>query len=539
MRSIFQIAGLPLLLILIIFSSAVALTVSEPNDNLNSPTWWLSYAVQQADDIKVPDCKDDALGYLGRAQALAGDVDGAISSASAISQLNKRIYVYSYAAKTFYKQGNTSGYKKSIEHARLAALSDMRIETRIFMNSKVVRTYLDCNDVDGARSFTAALKNSSQELQANKKIAAYLACNNDIGNTDAILNSITSKGRKETTLVEIAETCVRKGKLSIAEQMAVRLEGSKYKDRVYDKLGVAFAKKGEIKKARSIAEIISDSMHKSSVIAAIAKYQITTGDIDTGKKTALEISYRDHKTSVYSLIAQKQADAGEIDSAVLTIKTMVKMIENIPMSADVSKFGKFDDSVKKGAVEMVYLRVAKNLAEKNDIKGYNKYISKAIASVKTINVIPVWKGMIFGTIIELQLETGDIEGAKKTAKEINDELTFSYSLYNIVNAQIKKDDFAGAMATYRKITHTTNKSFACTEIACAFVKKNEIAKAKQILSSLGDSSKEAAAYRETAKAFVEMGKTKELANWLSKISTPQARVYACIGAVDGMRKESK
>ncbi len=42
--------------------------------------------------------------------------------------------------------------------------------------------------------------------------------------------------------------------------------------------------------------------------------------------------------------------------------------------------------------------------------------------------------------------------------------------------------------------------------------------------------------RRTASVFVEMGYTKELANWLDKISTPQARVCACIGAVTGIMK---
>ncbi len=82
-----------------------------------------------------------------------------------------------------------------------------------------------------------------------------------------------------------------------------------------------------------------------------------------------------------------------------------------------------------------------------------------------------------------------------------------------------------------------NKSFAFGEIASAFVKNGELNEAKKMLLLLGDSSKEAEAYRRTATAFIEAGYSKELADWLIEIPTPQARVFACIGAVDSIIKK--
>jgi len=542
MKSIFKFVILPASLTLVTFFPAFAKTTPQTNvavGNSDSMSWWLGYAVQQAETITDNDCRDEIRGHLARVQALAGDVDGSIASASAISRLNKRIYVYTFAAKTFYKQGNMSGYKKSIEQAKSAALSDMSIESRIFMNSNVVRAYLDCNDVDGAKSYAESITDHRQTQQAYKKIAAYLASNNDIENSNAIVDNITNESGKESALVEIAETCIREASLPVAKQMVKRITRPDFKDRVYEKLGAAFAEKGNIEQAQAVAEKISNPMHKSSVIAAIAKYQINSGDIDLGKKTAQKLTHRDHKIAVYTLIAEKQADAGEIDSAVATIETMVKMIDDSPLAADKSKFGTFDDSFKKGTVETVYLRVAKNLAGKGDMEGCNKYIAKAIAGVKEINDVPIWKGTVFIKIVEAQLETGDIQGAQKTAKEITEEHNLSWGLYNIVKAQLEKGDIAGAIVTYQEIADTMNKSFACGQIASAFVKKTKIAEAKKMLSTLGNSSREALAYRGTARVFVEMGHTEELANWLDKISTPQAKVCACIGAVDEIMKLGK
>jgi hypothetical protein len=534
-----QFATLLACLVLVIIFSAPAKAVSQTDVNLNSPSWWLRCAVKQAADITDPNCKDDICGHLGRAQALAEDVDGANSSASLISNLFKRVSINTYAAKTFYKQGNISGYKKSMGQARSAALSEGRIESQLFINGNMISAYLDCNDANGAKSYAESVKNSSEAQRAYQAIAAYLACKGSTENTDAIVNGIIKESGKEGALLEIAETCVRGGNLAVAEQLAQRITRTEFKDRVYGKIGVAYAESGNIEKARAASVIISDPRLKSSVIAAIAKYQITAGDINLGEKTTQEITYRDDKIAVYTLIAEKQADAGKIESAVATIEMMGKMINETPMAADKSKFGTFDDSFKKGATETVYLRAANSLSKKGDIEGYNRYVAKAIKGVKEMNDTPVWKGAVFVKIVESQLEAGDIEGAKKTVKEINDEHNRSWALYNIVETQLDKGDIAGAMATYREITGTMNKSFACGQIASALVKKSKIPEAKQILLSLGTSSIESEAYRVTARAFVEMGYTKELANWLDEIPTPQAKVCACIGAVHGIMKPEK
>lgn len=544
MKKIFQFVVL-----LVIFFPAIAKTTPQTNvavGNFDSISWWLGYAVQQADTITDPNCKDDVYGWLGRMQARAGDVDGANTSASAISNMQKRIYVHIAAAKTSYKKGNISGYKKSMEQAKLAALSEKTMEAAIFTNSAMTTAYLDCNDVDGAKSYTETLRDNPEapkgyhDVQmAYRKIAAYLAWNGNVKDANLVVNDNIKPSGKDAALVEIAETCARKGNIAVAEQFAERITRVDYKDRVYEKIGVALAGSGDIKRAYAVVEIITDSTHKSSVIAAIAKYQITSGDIDLGKKTVLDITYRDHKIAVYKLIAEKQADAGKINSAVETIETMAKMIDDIPMAADKSKFGTFDDSFKKGVVETVYLCAAKASAKIGDVENYDKYIAKATEGVKEINDVPIWKGTIFTRIVDAQLEANDIEGAKKTVKEIKEEHNLSWALFNIVKTQLEKGDIEGAVTTSKEITYTMNKSFACGEIASAFVKKGELAEAKIVLLRLGNSSREAEAYRRTATAFVETGHVEELANWLNEMPSPQARVYACIGAVDGIMKHKK
>jgi uncharacterized protein HemY len=549
MKKIFQSVVLPASLTLVTFFPAIAKTTPQTNvavGNFSSISWWLGYAVKQADMVTDPNCRNDVYGWLGRMQARAGDVNGAMASASAISNRRKRIYVYIAAAKTSYKKGNISGYKKNMEQAKSAALFKESVESHMFMNSNMITAYLDCKDVNEAISYTETLRDNPEvqkgyhDVQlAYRKIAAYLACNGNVKDANFIVNNNIKPSGKDNALVEIAETCVRKGDIAVAEQFAERINRVDYKDRVYEKIGVALAGSGDIKKARTVAEIITDSTHKSSVIAAVAKYQITSGDIDLGKKTARNITYRDHKIAVYTLIAEKQADAGKIDSAVATIETMAKMIDDIPMAADKSKFGTFDDSFKKGLVETVYLCAAKASARTGDTENYNKYIAKATEGVKEINDIPIWKGTVFIGIVDAQLEAGDIEGAKKTAKEIKEEHNHSWALYNIVETQLKKGDIEGAVTTSKDIMYTMNKSFACGEIASAFVKKGELTEAKKVLLRLGNSSREAEAYRRTAKAFVETEHAEELANWLNEIPSPQARVYACIGAVDGIMKPGK
>jgi tetratricopeptide (TPR) repeat protein len=521
-------------------SAANASQSGVASDNYNSTSFWLGYAAQQANTITDPNTKDEVYANLSRGLALAGDVNAANVSASAILGSYKRALAHISAAKTFYKQENMPGYKKSMELAKAVALSEKSIESQIFVNGNMISAFLDCNDVNGAKSYAESVKNNSEKQRAYRTIAAYLACNGNIENANAIVNDIIKASGKQNALLEVAETCIRKGNLAVAEQTAERITRVELKDRVYDKLGVAFAERGNIDKARRAAAIISSSMHISSVIAAVAKYQIASGDVDLGKKTTREITYRDYKLAVYTLIVEKEADTGNIDSAVETIETIEKIIDDTPMPADESKFGRFDDSFKKGTAGTLYLNVANALAKKGDTKGYKKYIAKAIDGVKEINVVPaLWKGTIFIKIIDAQLKAGDIDGAKITVKEINDEHNYSWGLFNIVNAQLEINDVNGAITTYREIKDTMNKSFACGKIASAFVKKGNIDKAKQILSDLGNSPIEAEAYRQTARVSVETGHAKELASWLEKMPTPQAKVAGCIGAVDGILKTEK
>jgi len=536
MKNIFQVAILPASLTLVAFFSAIAQTAPPPTDNFDSTSWWLKYAVQQAAAVTDPNCKDEIYSHLGRVQALAGDIDGANTSASTIANPQKRVYIHIAAANAAYKQKNQPGYKKSIEQAKSVGLNEKNIAFQISINSAVIEACLDCNDIDAALAYAE----STKDQWGLQKIAAHLIERNELKRADNIINNNINASGREFALVIAAETGIREGNLPVAEQTALRLVSIKFKDRVYEKLGVAFAESGNIEKARAAAETISDPALKSSVIAAIAKYQINSGDMNSGKKTLAEITSRDHKIKVYTLIAEKQADAGKIDSAVETIEMMTKMIDKTPMAPDKSKFGTFDDAFKKGSVQTVYLRAAKAAAKAGDMENYNKYIAKATAGVKPIKDSPVWGGVVFTRIIEAQLEAGDIEGAKKSAKElVGDKYNLPWALYNIAKAQIEKDDITGAVTTAQKIADPMNKSFAYGAIASAFVKKNQLADAKKILSGMGNSSWEVQAYRQTAKAFVETGHTKELANWLNDIPSPQARACACIGAVDGIMKSEK
>lgn len=544
MRKIFlKSVALLVFLFFVTAFSAFADTASQtdvPQDNYNSASFWLGYAARQASTITDPNAKDKIYANLSRGQTLAGDVNAANVSASAILDTSKRVYAHISAAKTSYKQENIPGYKKSIELAKLAALSEKSIEHQIFVNGNMISAFLDCNDVNGAKSYAESIKDNSEKHRAYRAIAAHLARYGDIENADSIINEKIGESRKEGALLEIAETCVRSGNLTVAEKMAGRLNRTELKDRLNEKLGIAFAETGNIEKARASEKIIGDPNRRSSVIAAIAKYQINTGDINLGKKTAGEITYRDYKITVYELIAKKQADTGNIESAVATIENIGKLIDDAPMPADESKFGRFDDSFKKGGAGIFYLHVANALAKKGDAEGYQKYITKAIDGVKVINVVPpVWKGMVFTRIIDAQLEVNDIAGAKKTVKEITDEHGHSWGLYNIVNAQLKIYDIDGAITTYHEIKFPEYKSFACGDIASEFIKKGNIEKAKQILNDVGNSPTEIQVYRQTAGVFVETQHLKELADWLEQIPSPQAKVAACIGAVDAILKIEK
>ena len=227
MKKIFQFVVFLASLSLVSFFSATAETMPQTNTavgDFDSIFWWLEYATQQADTITDPNWRDDVYGWLGRAQAMAGDIDGANASASAISNMQNRVYIHMAAAKTSYKKGNMSGYKTSMEQAKSAALSKRSVESAIFMNSNMITTYLDCNDVNGATSYTETLRDNPESPKgyhdvqmAYREIAAHFACNGNIKNADLVLNNNIKPSGKDNALVDIAEACVRKNNIAVAE----------------------------------------------------------------------------------------------------------------------------------------------------------------------------------------------------------------------------------------------------------------------------------------------------------------------------------
>ena len=148
---------MPAFLTLVVSFSAIAETIPQTNtavSNFDSISWWVEYAVKQADVVTDPNSKEGVCSILSKIQAIRGDANSAIIFASAISNRQKRIYAHVDAAKTFYKNGNISGYQKSMEQAKSTAMSKGSVESQIFIDSAMIIAYLDCNDVNGARSYT-------------------------------------------------------------------------------------------------------------------------------------------------------------------------------------------------------------------------------------------------------------------------------------------------------------------------------------------------------------------------------------------------
>ena len=99
---------------------------------------------------------------------------------------------------------------------------------------------------------------------------------------------------------------------------------------------------------------------------------------------------------------------------------------------------------------------------------------------------------------------------------------------------IHAEDVESAMQLSKQIGSDPTTGYSLGRIASSFIQTGELDSAKELLEALPPTSDAQEAYRVVARGMVDGGKIAELKQWLSKMPSPAARVYACQGAINGL-----
>lgn len=508
-------------------------------EEIPSPLWWRQRAIQEVPFIIKTKNRDRAYTEIARALGWSGDFVNANLCLTKISNPQDKISAYESIIHDCHKSGNSSCYEANMQQVRL-----LSIKTGV-ASYVLISDYLKYNDIKGAISFAEeAIPDKQERASAYRQIVIHLMREGKFNDAEALFKSQIPEYMNERVLNEMAVAAANYD-IAKSKELARRIISSKEKYDAYTGIGISQAKKADFQGAWESAEQLPESEQKSTVIYAIAEKQIEQGNLADAEETAKRITDRDGKVFTLYSIAEAQIRAGLVDAALLRIKEMEKLIEKFQAPAYKSKFGVFDDAAKMAKVRGLHSGIAGQLAKRGDMKGYREHIK--IAQEAARNIRPeasIMQPIILIPIVTTQLDAGDIMGAKTTAAmpEIDENTRAMLSNY-IVRKQLEKGDPEGAIATAKTFEDI---GYAYGEISAKLVESGKLVQAKELLATFTGFKWEHKAfytayflYSPAAYSLAKTNRQTELIQWIEMLSTPEAKVYAYLGAAQGFEERAK
>lgn len=231
------------------------------------------------------------------------------------------------------------------------------------------------------------------------------------------------------------------------------------------------ANAGQHKEARELANRIKDTSLRETALNGIANAQAQAGDVDGALVIAAQIKDPSRKDGALAMIALSRIEAGDIASAV----RVGELITNAVLKSRILiEFAILQHKGGDPATAQVSLQSALQLL--NDMPGD-------------------MAAMVAGA----QAKVGDIAGALRTAKAIQDPLSRDATLGEISGLQAERIDIAVAMKSVDMIEDLTQRDIALKGVAIAQAKGKNFAGAMHTATSIGVQYLRASALEEIAK----------------------------------------
>lgn len=352
---------------------------------------------------------------------------------------------------------------------------DQLTDGRASMYGKIALAQYEIGDLSGAMG---TLRKMPIDSWASEETYQALAVSQiQKGNLEGAEKTIklikgNTYGFKVSAFISLAEAQFQQGNreaayrsLSLAhdsEEKMSRVRNIIYRNSSYMDLAKCHAKMGDKKSAKESfkkakgtidltkwpSDYLDNNMMHASSYEDHASKQAEVGYIDDARKTfkkaiktARLIKKDDTRSRIYAEIAIAQAKAGDKKAA---SKTLLLAKKDYWIQLAKKEFS-WDRSEDEKAAPLILKEIAVAEARIFDIALANKTIDNI--SYRT------YKGEAYLGIVRIQLEQGDIEGAKATAGLISDDnrVKKSEAYLDIVRAQLDQGDIAGARKTARLI----------------------------------------------------------------------------------------
>lgn len=425
-------------------NNAIGLMVDDPLGEVelarkNIIVWRRDTAVDKAEigdivgaqvDVKLlPDSSSDYVKeFIASAQAKAGDIEGAFSTAESIQDANDRNGAVGRIADAQTKAGDVTSALKTINLNPQLSYKNTTLRDIVLVQVKG-------GDIDGAlktASFISIPPGQPDWMAYENKDKAYSAIadaqseNGDTGGALKTVEFVHGEQLKDSCLEHIAKAQIKVGDIEGAQKTVDSIaigvgdshdSTSEAKGSAQVDIANAQVTAGDIAgalktlaAAQATNESVSVGYQKDSLKATIAGAHANAGDIVGAFKIADSIQPADYKSFALEYIVEEQAKAGDIGSALKTV-----------------------DLLQHGS----------------DANG---------------------RRMALAYIAGGQAEAGKIADAQKTADSIQDADGKTYALEFIVSAEVKAGNITNALKTADLIQDERIKAWAQSVITQAQAK---------------------------------------------------------------------
>jgi len=373
-------------------------------------------AAQVAIHISEPGWRRPALARIGLAQALAGDLAGAIQTAG-------------WEAQSTAELVDGLLERKDVAAARRVADARRGPEGPSLLG-RIALAQWKAGDVAGAqRTLQQGLQNAStlppdwQRSSALESVVTVQAALGDVPGAVRTAESSPHRDRKDYTFGEVALGQALAGDVPGALVTADRIVDRQAKAAALLRAGRARAKAGDTQGALRIVPTIVDEGNRSAVLREVVLAQVRAGDLTAAGATAAGIPNDVHQSRAWRDILRAQLERGDVPGAQQT-KT---------------KLSPRDQRLQVEAVREIAVAQAR-LGDLN-------------AALKTAATIPDdWyvQAWTLHDIAGHQRRKSDVNGALQTASLIKDaqiEYAISADVYReIAAARAASGDVQGAVA---------------------------------------------------------------------------------------------
>lgn len=508
----------------------------------DSHEWWLARALRESHSMRVSQVRAKLLQRISEGQCEAGDFAGALAT---VNTMGRKMVPLLKSMKYWARESLEAVFGRGPWPKKPSPLF---AEERCAAYSRIAFLQAKAGYAAGAKA-TAGLIRSHRafQLRALMHIAQEQALAGDFAGAEATACEIPDGSGYGTDMALEAFKAIAKAraeagdadaasKVALAVREKLPLAWKKRPDSFYLIIAKGLAGAGKIEAAISFAEDIDNAYPRAQAYRSIVVAHARAGDFDAAKAIARDMGGPGNHAWVYADLARIMAAAGKMTEA-------REIVESIGYA-----------DIRAGTYE----RICTELAWKGNIDG-------ALEALQYVTDLDA-KSRVRRTIVEAQLEAGDLQAARATANLIVGDGKFQAFLLLAEYYSVARDDLAfaqclGIAKDYVKALDGDEKVNGSCAIAEALAKKGDLDDA---IACMNAATKEnhfqgvrlphffmSAAQRSAAASRLDMVRKiarayagihdplPNLLPWIKELGSPEDRARAYLGAAQGLIEKQK